>query len=313
MAMAVLSCASPLGGIIAAVAGAAIAEAWGWRAAFLLLGLPGIALAFFVRTIITDPRAAERDQERETPNFRRDIGWLLGHRAFIFLVLANAVNSVANSGILMFTASYFLRQYELTLKEVGFIYAGAVGLAGLAGTLISGVLADRFAGKNGRSYALIPALGAGLAATFFLLAFTREVWWVAVILLVAANLVTDFKTPSLAAVQSLAPRRIRATAAAVLFLGVTFIGAGLGPPLAGLVSDVMAGQAFAAGDFAQLCPGGIAASGADAGTAEQCRAASAAGVRGGLTVAACLYFVAMGLFYLASRSLKLELNDDAKG
>jgi hypothetical protein len=35
-------------------------------------------------------------------------------------------------------------------------------------------------------------------------------------------------------------------------------------------------------------------------------------VRGGLMAAACLYFVSMTLFYLASRSLKLKLNEDAR-
>ena len=310
MAMAVLSCASPLGGIIAAVGGAAIADAWGWRMAFVVLGVPGLVLALVVRLLITDPRAAElRAAAAARPRFREDLAWLFRNRTFVLLAVANAVNSIANSGVMMFTASYFLRQYNLGLKEVGLIYAAGIGIAGLAGTLASGVLADRFAGRNGRSYALVPAVGAGMAAILFLGAFTQEVWWISVILLIGANFATDLKTPSLAAVQSLAPRRMRATAAAVLFMGITFCGAGLGPPIAGLISDLVAGQTFGSfGDFGQLCPGGVAA--APGAVDDQCRAASAAGVRVGLIAAASLYFVSTLLFYLSSRGMRLNLNDD---
>ena len=43
-----------------------------------------------------------------------------------------------------------------------------------------------------------------------------------------------------------------------------------------------------------------------------CRAASAAGVRGGLVAGASLYFVSMLLFYLASRTIRLEFADEEK-
>jgi fucose permease len=111
-------------------------------------------------------------------------------------------------------------------------------------------------------------------------------------------------------VQSISPRFMRATSAAVLFLGITVFGGGLGPPLAGLVSDLIATQNFSAllGEFATACPGGRAAAGAPELDAA-CRAASAAGVRGGLVAGASLFFVSATLFYLASRTMRLELGD----
>ena len=313
MAIAILGSGPAIGGFIAATVGSFIAQTWSWRLAFLAVGLPGLLLAIFVRLTLKDPRPPRTAELPARSTFLADLSWLGRNRAFVMIAAANAMLSVGNSGVMMFTASYFLRVYDLTLVQVGAIYASGIGIAGLFGSLLSGVLADKFAGKRGRSYVLVPAIGAAAACILFSLAFTRDVWWAAVMFILPANLLLDFKTPSLAAVQSISPPHMRATSTAVMFLGITFCGTGLGGPIAGAVSDFAASGLLpdSWGHLAQACPGGRAPAGAADIVVTTCQAASAAGVKAAVLAASGIFGLGSLLFFLASRSIDLKLEEPA--
>jgi hypothetical protein len=92
---------------------------------------------------------------------------------------------------------------------------------------------------------------------------------------------------------------------ALVVIAITVIGLGLGPLTIGAISDLFAARSFAGGGaFALACPGGQAAAPDLAGA---CRAASFAGLRQALTVAAAV-FVWSGLhLILAARTLKRDL------
>src|SRR5690606_33619325 len=105
-----------------------------------------------------------------------------------------------------------------------------------------------------------------------LLMLAQSEWIPAAVFLLAAGIATDVKTgPTFAAVQNLAPPRMRATAVAVFMLGATVVGSSVGPLATGVLSDHFANLAFAGGNFAQACVGGAFAE------LEECRAASSEG------------------------------------
>lgn len=66
-ALSMLVLAGPIGQMIAYAGGGWIAELWGWRTAFWLFGLPGIALALTIRLSFVEP-------ERGRPTGRADDG-----------------------------------------------------------------------------------------------------------------------------------------------------------------------------------------------------------------------------------------------
>jgi len=307
MALSILASASAIGGFIAASAGSVIAQTWSWRVACFAVGAPGLLLALVVRFTIRDPRS-ESGRAEPPRNLLADLRVLRRSRSFLLILAANAFSSCGNSGVLLFTSSYFLRTYHLTLVQVGAIYATGIGVAGLAGSLLSGFLADRFAGPRGRSYVFVPAIGTGLACILFATAFTRPEWTVAVACLIPAYMMQDMKAPSLAAVQTISPPHMRATSAAVLYLAITFAGTGLGGPIAGAVSDFVASHMLPAawGHLAQVCPGGRAAAGASAVVVGACQHASAAGVRAGLLASAGFTACASLLFFVASKVIDLK-------
>ena len=54
--MAMYSMGNPVGALSGAVTGGLVADAFGWRAAFLLVRLPGVVLALIELTTLMNPR-----------------------------------------------------------------------------------------------------------------------------------------------------------------------------------------------------------------------------------------------------------------
>lgn len=308
--MSIVSMAPPFASILAPIVGGVVAEGWGWRTAFLVLGLPGIILALLVKFTLKEPRAAKTAEVKARPkgNFIADFKWLLGNKAFVYIFVGGAFVGVANAGIAGFTISFLLRTHELTLSQAGGI-VGMTGAAGLIGAMAGGVLADWFSGERGRSYVLVPALGSGLAAIFFALAFWAPDLRIAVPLLLAAAVAYNMKNgPLYAAIQNIVPSTMRATGAAIFMVGATVVGSTVGPLLTGLISDAIARQRFpeALGSFSATCPGGRAPEGASEAITAACAQSSAVGLQSALILMSVVFVISMGFLAMASRTIRIN-------
>jgi len=309
-AMSLLTTSIPIAQLLAPMIGGVIAMTWGWRAAFVVVGLPGVLLAAVIFFTMKEPRDAPDAVAPKRSSFLTDMRLLLSNRAFVWLFVASAFMGQSITSTNIFTASYFLRQYELSLAQVGTIVGVGSGLAGLVGTFLGGLLADRYAGKYGRSYPIVCGVGAILAGVFFTIVFTREVWYMALPFLLLANISTDMKNgPNFAAAQNLSPPHMRATASAVLMVAAICLGSGLGPLILGFTSDAVAAASFpdTLGQFTQVCVGGRAAEGATAELVTECARASAAGLRGGLMAPCVTFFLAGICFILSGRAIRQPL------
>jgi predicted MFS family arabinose efflux permease len=297
-----------------------IAMQFGWRAAFVAVGLPGIVLAILLRLTVKEPRNDPHNRlvtrnHSGTGRFFDDMRILVSNRAFVWLWFGATFLGQAIGATNIFTASYFLRQYHLTLAQVGAVTAVGLGVAGLVGTFLGGFFADRFAGSHGRSYPLVCMVAATGAGLMFLVTFTRPDWQTAVVFLLIANIMNDLKNgPIYAAVQNLAPGHMRTTATAIIMVGVIVLGTGLGPLIVGVVSDIVASSHFpdALGSYVATCPGGKPLPGAAAALATACGDASAAGLRAGLLSACATYALAAPCFLMAALKIRepLERNSD---
>jgi hypothetical protein len=98
---------------------------------------------------------------------------------------------------------------------------------------------------------------------------------------------------------------MRGTSAWVVSLVLGLVGVGLGPTIVGMLSDFFAQQAFGAGDFKALCPGGQALKPELAGA---CSTASAAGVQHAVIAVTLLCLWGALHFLLASRRLREDLD-----
>lgn len=308
--MSVVSSAPPLASILAPIVGGVVAENWGWRAAFLVLGVPGIVFALLVKFTLKEPRASKPGavSERKPATFMADLKWLMKNQAFVMVFIGGAFVGIANAGIAGFTVSFLLRTHHLTLSQAGGI-VGLTGLTGLGGALLGGILADRFADDRGRSYVLVPALGSGLAAVAFGAAFWIGDWRIAMPFLLLAAVAYNMKNgPLYAAIQNIVPSTMRATGAAVFMVAATVVGSTVGPLLTGVISDTVAAHRFPTlmGSFQAACPGGKAPAGAADALSAACAQSSAAGLQVALIVMSATFLISMVFLALASRTIRIS-------
>src|SRR5499426_927813 len=146
-----------------------IAQVWGWRHAFFVLGIPGALLALVVWLTVHEPVRGAFDGAGTGPASQptRDVlRYLLGRRSFVLLVGAASLNSIAAMGAGPFNVAYLMRSHGMEIGLAGFAYMWVGPLAHAVGGLLGGLLTDRLARRDARWYMWIPAASALFAFPF---------------------------------------------------------------------------------------------------------------------------------------------------
>jgi predicted MFS family arabinose efflux permease len=318
-ALSVYSFGIPLGAMIGAVAGGAIAQTFGWRWAFMIVGLPGVAVAIALKLLVKEPPRGHSEPDQPSAEVRvappyslarefKELGavirLLFGRWPVLNMVLGITLVSFGNYGGGQFVPPYFLRAFHLNIGQVGLIVGLAQGLSQGLGTLIGGPLTDRLSRMSPRWYALAPAIGVALAYPAYVAVYSAGSWQLAAAFLLLPGLLSYiYLAPTFGVVQNMAPTHQRATASAILLFFLNLIALGGGPPFTGWVIDHFAAFHYAhvgagsiwdaiAGffgsrpaDFQAACPGGKAAAGAAAAAKAACSGALVLGTRHGIIVA----------------------------
>lgn len=243
-ALAFYSLGIPVGTLLGMIIGGILADNVGWREAFLIVGLPGVAMALVVWFVIKDPRRADaatilRNQNQSsTLPLGEALREVMRSRAFVLLLCAGSAASFLSYGKTTWTTIFFQRTHDLTPGQVGLWFGIIGGVAGIMGTWLGGYLADRFGAKNRRHVLSAPAIGMALAVPLALAAYQAPTWPLALALLFLPTMFNSFYYgPTYSAAQGLVPLRARAIAAAALLFFQNLIGLGLGPLFFGMLSD----------------------------------------------------------------------------
>lgn len=249
-----ISCftAAPTFAAIAALSlGAWFVAQYGWRVTFFGIGLLMLPVSLLL-ACLRDPQPANTPPA-PFPKQRLidDIRPLWQNLPIRSLIIATALASLAGTSLGMWNATFLVRTHGMALEHAGLV-AGAVGgtFAGF-GILFSGWFTDRMARHNPHSYWHVPVIGHVVAVITLIaylswpvshhlpidvgfpvpgaIVFTAvsgffSVWWAAA----AFSLLTH-----------LVPPEQRSTALTLQSIINTIVGIGLGPFLAGLVSDLL--------------------------------------------------------------------------
>ena len=237
-ALAIFSLGIPLGLGGGAFIGARLAALFGWRAAFLVMGLAGLVLAPIVRTVVRDvPRAS--DAGARAP-FRAVFSLFARKPAFWLLAFASAASSLTGYGLALWTPKVIMLTFGLDLVSTGNFVASLLVIGGCAGVFAGGWLADRLGSTDRRWYARLPAIAWLITAPTFVAGFFAPTLWLAWILLLVPNALNIlWLGPVITALQHLVPGPMRSTASASFLLIINLIGLGLGPWLMGRLADVL--------------------------------------------------------------------------
>lgn len=225
------------------LAGGWLNEYFGWRVAFVVVGIPGIFIALLVRFTLAEPirGLTENRQVSERAEPLKDVFTLLRSRiSFRHMAMGAAMNAFAVYSMNSWTASFMIRSYDMTTGEVGTWLALILGLGGAIGVLMGGFLAQHLAIKDARWYVWVPAIAAIVAAPFAYATYSADTATNSLLLFIIPGfLATVYLGNTLAMVHGLVGSRMRALASAILFFVLNLIGLGLGPWSVGVLSDYL--------------------------------------------------------------------------
>jgi predicted MFS family arabinose efflux permease len=238
---------------------------YGWRAMFVMIGLPGLALAALSWLSLEEPRQHElmtATSFRVQPSLKEVFATLWATATFRHLLYAFSVNFFFAYGVLQWTPAFFVRSFGLQTGELGTWFVVVYGLAGILGTYWGGAWAARYAAKNEclqlKGLAFVTLVSAVLS-TFVYLPSLAPNYLAALGWLGLAN-IAGFMTngPMFAVLQTLVPGRMRAMSIAFVYFVGNLIGLGFGPWAAGALSDALrpwAGEESLRYALLMLCPG----------------------------------------------------------
>ena len=244
-AMGVYTLGISAGIMFAYMAGGWVVQNIGWRQAFFIVGLPGLALAALFWLTVPEPaRGASESGTRvdggQPPRFMDVLRFLATRRSFLYMAVAAGLCSFVGYSVVNFLPTFLFRSFLVDYAVLGFWLGPIYGIAGGAGFFGGGYIADRI-GRDGHQRAL---RFIGLAMLFTAVVnlsvfFAPTFAWCLVSLIIPMVTSNFYLAPVMSQTQGLVSLRMRAVASSVLLLIINIIGLAIGPPTTGLISDLL--------------------------------------------------------------------------
>ena len=254
-ALGIFALGVPIGLLLGFMIGGWLEQFYGWRVAFMAVGIPGLILALIARLTLREPPRGYADQA--TPNgyaaasggrgatvesapLAEVARTLWRQKSFCHMAFASGLQAVAGYGVVQWMPSFLHRSYQMTSGEIGTALALVLGVGGAIGVMAGGYIADTLGRRDMRWQLWVPTFGGmigvpcGLGVYLSDTAFGTLAWLVVPVLTINA-----YHGPCFGMTQALAPVRMRAMAAAVLLFIINIIGLGIGPQLVGILSDLL--------------------------------------------------------------------------
>jgi MFS transporter, Spinster family, sphingosine-1-phosphate transporter len=236
-ALAVFYAAIPVGSALGYVLGGSINERFGWRWAFFLAGLPGMALALTL-LFLRDPQRGALDGAAAAS--RPSLRVLARYPSFLVNTATQTIYTFVIGGLATWMPTYFVRVRHLPLKSADLTFGGVLALAGLVGTLVGGRLGDRMAQRYPAGHFLMSGTSLILSLPFAVtgvLAESPAIFWPA--MFVALTLLFLNTGPLNAALVNVLPAHLRGWGFAIYTMVFHLLGDALSPSAIGFASDKM--------------------------------------------------------------------------
>jgi MFS family permease len=231
-----------------------------WQLTFLLVGLPGIALALWVMTL-REPERRRHPQSENKASIPDTVRYLAARwRPYTALILGFSVLGMVMNVFQIWGVQYFVRVLQVPLSEAGLRVGLAIAVCGTAGVLVGGWLTDRWRAA-GRVDA---AMRVGLTAAIGLVPFAAGCTLLgdltlSTLALLPIGFFTAFAFGAGATgVVVLTPPQMRAQASAIYLLFVNLIGIGLAPYLTAVLTQYVFADDLAVGKSSAIVAGGAA-------------------------------------------------------
>ena len=154
---------------------ALIGDHYGWRTAFVAMGLAGLVYAAPLTLALKE--SARRAEAAAVVPFRGAMRDLLSSRPSLLIVIVNCLVAIAYWCVYTWLALYLFERFGMSLTAAGFSSTFYIQAAAFAGILSGGWMADRWTRTEVRGRVLTQTIGLGGAGPFlFLVGWTGSQW-----------------------------------------------------------------------------------------------------------------------------------------
>lgn len=304
-----------VGTLAANLIGGPVVTAYGWRYAFVLIGVIGIGIAVIFKLTVKEPPRGYSDPpgsaKREKAKFSDALKELSRKPSFWLMAAGATLASFCGYGITTFQTSFIRRTYQVSQDEATLLFNVPSAFAASVGVFATGWLAEKMVKRHPNAIAWLPAVGLIACVPFYVIGFSAENKWVALAGICAgAGIKYGYLAAQYTIGQGVVSMRARATSTAILLFIINLIGYGLGPPFIGYLSDMLFTMQASAEGFADLarasCKGELLAQQTDVIKAF-CTAADAKALQNSLVITAVLYALPAIFFLLCIKTLQKDL------
>jgi MFS family permease len=238
--------AIPVGYALGYILGGALGVRFGWRMAFLIVGLPGLLAAlsiFFIREPMRgqseEVNAEELSHYLNTSLPPSAYFELIRNKSYVYDTIGMILMTFATGGLAAWMPTYFYRIRGIELEKAATYFGAATLAAGIVGTFFGGWLADRLQTRYKSAYFMVSGVGMLLSVPCAFVAFyakTPAVYWTAIFW---AEFFVFLNTgPANAILINVVMPKMRVTAFAINIFLIHALGDVLSPGIIGWVSDV---------------------------------------------------------------------------
>lgn len=243
-AMSIFMAGLAVGGVSGILLAGSLEHLYGWRVAFIVLGLPGFLIAALVARIKDPTRPATPARQgadallqvfQELHGAARRI---LNTRTLIAVFGGGALISFGMNGLVGWAPTFISRELSLSPAQAS-VLLGTWGLAaGIAGTVTGGLVADWLATRIQGARLVATAIGFFVGAPLLVwLLYIREMSLFIPVFCGAFFFLTWYNGPLTAVIFDVTPKRIATTVSGAYLMFIHIAGDAVAFPLVGTLSD----------------------------------------------------------------------------
>ncbi len=239
-ALSTLIVGQPAGTFLGFLVGGVLAGSYGWRAALIVAGAPGLLLALAFLLTIREPRNRGERATRVLPPLGATLLALTRAPGLLLTAVGMCCSAFLIYASNAWLPVLFIRVHHLPVAQAGAFAALAIGLGGAVGSLGSGALCDSLRGRFPRVESWLLISTVGLCFPALLTAALSANLGVALGATFLFNILAyAWQSPTVFLIQRASGEQGRALGLAAIMSLSSIASLGLGLPLVGLMSDLL--------------------------------------------------------------------------
>ena len=244
MAMTIFALGAPIGAWLGADIAGAVAGDYGWRAAFYVLGIPGVLLALLILFTVKEPPRGRYDSAPKdvAPSVAETMRFLWTQKGAVHVMMGSGVSALWGWGLMWFTPTFLQRYHHLDVGQAGAVIGPIHLVMGIAASLLTAWLFAKPSYTDPRKIVTVLGGVTALSTIPSIIAFWTGSLTVATVMFwIFIPAIYFYIGPAMALCQNLAPPRMRAMFIAITLLIANVLNLIVAPQGVGLLSDWFAG------------------------------------------------------------------------